>query len=82
MVPYEADNWREVESSNIKAVGTRDHYLIVQFNKGGSYRYPNCASQFDDLINAESVGRYFAVNIKPTASYDKLPSEVVGWPED
>jgi len=80
--PYEADNWEEVESTNIAAVGSRDRYLIVKFLKGGvAYRYSGAASEFEALIHAESVGRYFAKEIKPQYGCEKLPSEESGWPE-
>lgn len=82
MNPYDADNWQEVESSNIAAVGTKDHFLIVKFNKGMVYRYANCAQQFGDLVQADSVGHYFATEIKSNYSYDRLPSEEVGWPDN
>ena len=58
------DEWREVESSNIAAVGTKDHWLIVLFNNNAAYRYANMSCHFNDLIFAESVGKYFAKNIR------------------
>lgn len=82
MHPYDADNWQEVESSNLAAVGTKDHYLIVKFHKGGlAYRYAHAAQEFGELVNATSAGRYFAQKIKNSYSYEKLPSEAEGWPE-
>ena len=80
MHPYDADNWQEVVSSNIAAVGTKDTYLIVKFNKGTAYRYPDCAIHFGDLVSADSVGKYFAKEIK-ILPCEKLPSELVGWPD-
>jgi hypothetical protein len=83
MHPFDADNWMEVESSNLAAVGTRDHYLIVKFKRGNLfYRYANCAHEFDSLVNAKSVGQYFANEIKNNYDFNKLPSEEVGWPEE
>lgn len=81
MSPFDADNWQEVESSNLAAVGTRDHWLIIKFHKGGAfYRYANCAHEFGGLTNAESVGRYFAKEIKNQHAAERL-SESRGWPE-
>ncbi len=82
MTPYNADNWEEVESANIAAVGTRGHYLIVKFNKGMAYRYANGAEEFGELVNAESAGKYFAQEIKGTYSHERLPTEEIGWPEE
>jgi len=82
MIPYDADNWQEVESANIAAVGTRGHYLIVLFNKGAAYRYAHAADEFGALINAESVGKYFAQAIKGPYECERLPSEEAGWPDD
>jgi hypothetical protein len=83
MNPYEADNWQEVESSNLAAVGTRGHYLIVKFHKGDAcYRYANAASEFGEVVNADSPGRYFAQKIKNQYICGRLPSEAEGWPGD
>jgi hypothetical protein len=56
-----------VASSNIAAVGYDEStkMLQVQFNNGRMYRYvgvPN--GEFQNLLNASSVGSYFARNIK------------------
>ena len=78
--PFNADVWQEVDSSNIKAVGTKGHYLIIQFHKGDSvYRYPNCSNLFSDLCMAKSIGKYFHKEIR-NLQYEKLGSEE--WPED
>jgi len=82
MNPYEADNWQEVDSSNIAAIGTRDHYLIIKFNKGVAYRYPNGAGFFSQLSTADSVGKTFACEIKNQVDGERLPSEDSGWPEE
>jgi hypothetical protein len=72
------DNWEEVTSSNIKAVGTKGHYLIVEFNDGSVYRYPELAIEFPNLTGADSVGRYFHANIRHEPN-EKLPHGE--WPE-
>lgn len=80
--PYDADNWQEVSSSNIAAVGTRGHYLIVKFNKGVSYRYAYGAGYYGEMIKADSVGKYFSKEVGSVCEAERLPSEEVGWPEE
>jgi hypothetical protein len=67
MNPYEADQWQEVSSSNIYAVGTIDDDLIVMFKNKDAYRYPGLAGEYDTLISAPSVGSYFAKEIRHQA---------------
>lgn len=62
MISY--DRHEEVDSSNIKEVGTVDDYLVVVFRTGATYRYPGLASEMDELVAAQSIGRYFAKNIR------------------
>jgi hypothetical protein len=54
----------EVNSSNIAAVEIDGEDLIVTFRSGGTYRYEGAAHHHDDLVNAESPGRYLHANIK------------------
>lgn len=49
----------EVQSSNIAAIGERDGCLIVKFKNGTAYRYPEMASAMDEMIGAESMGKFF-----------------------
>lgn len=56
-----------VESSNLKSIGYDDEseVLEIEFNSGGVYQYfavPNTI--YHGLMNAESHGKYFDVNIK------------------
>jgi hypothetical protein len=56
-----------VASSNIAAVGYDEttHMLTVQFNNGRTYRYAGVPNgEYQNLLNASSVGNYFATNIK------------------
>lgn len=56
-----------VDSSNIAAVGYDEdtHMLQVQFNNGRTYRYAGVPNgEYQNLLNATSVGNYFATNIK------------------
>jgi len=78
MTPFDADVWVEVESSLVKGVGTRDTYLIVEFKNGDFYRYPGLAFEFDPLVHAESVGKYFHANVRKQHS-QRLGSD---WPEE
>ena len=56
-----------VASSMISAIGYDDEQqeLTIQFNNGREYSYGGVpASEFDNLRSAQSVGKYFAANIK------------------
>lgn len=56
-----------VASSMINAIGYDDEQqeLVIQFNNGREYTYGGVPqSEFDNLRNAQSVGKYFASNIK------------------
>lgn len=68
----------DVESSHIRAVGVRDDYLVVQFKSGAVYRYPDIGHLFDDLVGADSIGKYFHSEIRDR-SCQRLRGE---WPEE
>lgn len=56
-----------VSSTNIAAVGydEADQTLRVQFNNGRTYEYAMVpVTVYDDLIAADSVGRYFNAHVK------------------
>ncbi len=60
--------WHAVDSSAIKALAynRKGRVLIVQFNHGSSYRYEGIGYQrYNQLKNAESIGKYFNEAIKP-----------------
>lgn len=63
-----------VESSSIKAVGYAEGTLYIQFTSGSVYCYKDVpADMFVKLINADSVGHFFAAEIKPHfTDYDYL----------
>ena len=66
---------KEVTSSTIKAVGYDESIklLVVEFIKGGKYTYNNVPKNvYEDFMNAESQGKYFAQNIKQTYQYSKV----------
>ena len=57
----------DVVSSVINKVGFNetDHDLFIEFKSGKQYLYHEVPKdEFDSLVNAESVGEYFAENIK------------------
>lgn len=56
-----------VDSSNIAAVGYdgETSTLVVEFNNGRTYRYGGVPKgEYENLLNAGSVGQYFAYNIR------------------
>jgi hypothetical protein len=54
----------ELNSSNIAAVEKDGEDLLVTFRSGGMYRYQGAAHHYDDLVRADSPGRYLHANIK------------------
>jgi hypothetical protein len=76
---FNADRWVELEgeSTLISALGTKNGYLIVKFHKGQAYRYPNGDHHMDEMLAAESVGKYFHSEVKPLGGQrlgDEWPS--------
>lgn len=60
-------NMTPVESSNIAAIGhnPQTSILHVQFKGGKTYEYKNVNTElFQQLLTAESIGSFFAKNIK------------------
>jgi hypothetical protein len=61
-----------VTSSQIKSVGFKDNTLYVEFNKGDVYSYANVPDGlFVNLRFAESVGKFFASEVKGKYDYVK-----------
>ena len=57
--------WQEVKSSNIAKVRYVEGGMEVQFTKGAVYRYKDVPEEvFDELLKAESVGKFFFAKIK------------------
>ena len=59
----------------LKSVGydEKEQILEVEFNHGGIYEYYDVEKDiFDDLIDADSVGRYFNNNIKDDYEYTQI----------
>lgn len=65
-----------VASSNIASVGydSNSETLEIEFLTGGTiYQYYNVPDvEYDRLINANSVGKYFSDNIKNTYAFEKM----------
>ena len=66
---------QSVESSNLKSVGYDEFLLVLEteFNSGAVYRYYGVPLEVhDELINAESVGKYFNANVKSRYNFLKV----------
>ena len=64
-----------VESSNLRSVGYDEFLLVleIEFNSNAVYRYYGVPSEVhDELINAESVGKYFNANVKSKYNFLKV----------
>lgn len=62
----------EVESSMIHSVGydPDKRTLEIEFNSGGVYQYFDVPpEEYEDLMQAESHGRYFLANIRDVYNY-------------
>lgn len=58
-LPYEADKWSEVRSSNISCVGLKGKDLLIKFKNGATYRYPGKARYYGHLMESDSKGKAF-----------------------
>ena len=54
----------KLNSSNIAAIEKDGKDLIVTFRSGGTYRYEGAAHHHDEMVSADSPGRYLHANIK------------------
>ena len=66
---------QSVESSNLKSVGYDEFLLVleIEFKSGTVYRYYGVPSEVhDELINSESVGKYFNANVKSKYNFLKV----------
>jgi len=64
-----------VQSSNLESVGYDEETKILEIEfKGGSvYRYYNVPKDiYDELLEAESKGKYFWRNIRNEFNYKKV----------
>lgn len=64
-----------VESSNLRSVEYDEFLLVleIEFKSGAVYRYYGVPSEVhDEIINAESVGKYFNANVKSKYNFLKV----------
>ena len=62
-----------VKSSNIAAVGHDGQHTTVQFKSGAVWRYADVpADKHEAMVNAASVGGFFAANIKNAHKGERL----------
>ena len=65
-------NLIKVKSSNVVAVGYENNTLYVQYNSG-TYSYSNVdRTVYENLLKAESKGKFMNSEIKHKYSYRKL----------
>lgn len=66
---------QKVSSSNLASIGydADNQILEIEFNHGGVYQYYDVPGDvYDDLMNADSHGKYFAAYIKNDYEYQKM----------
>ena len=64
-----------VDSSNLASVGydAKKKILEVEFNHGGVYQYFDVPKKvYNELMDANSHGRYFVNNIRDCYDYGKI----------
>ena len=64
-----------VESSNLASVGYDEESktLEIQFHSGGVYQYDDVEKEvYDELMSADSKGRYFMSMIRGAYSYGRV----------
>lgn len=63
----------KVESSNVKSVGYNENTLYVLFKNGGLYQYKDVPVKiYDELLVAESVGKYLNKEIKKVYEVERI----------
>lgn len=65
----------KVKSSNLASVGydSSARTLEIEFYRGGIYQYSNVPQTvYLQLMKAESLGKFFHVNIKGVYAYKKI----------
>lgn len=61
------------QSSNIAVVEHEGTTLFVTFKKGGRYSYDGVNEKlYEELVKAESVGKFFIKNIKSVFPFKKV----------
>lgn len=67
--------WQFVQSSNITAIAYDEpsQKLFIQFNNGSTYEYYQVPSEtYEDLMRAESQGKFFNQYIKKRFDYNRI----------
>lgn len=63
----------KIASSNIDAIGHHVDTLYVRFTSGATYQYEGVPrAVYEDMLGAESVGRFFGTYIRPNYSGVKV----------
>ncbi len=68
-------NRLSVKSSNLASIGydAENEILELEFKHGGIYQYFDVSeSVYEELMNADSHGKYFSANIKNDYEYQKM----------
>lgn len=66
-------NRQEVKSTNLVSIGydEQTETLEIEFKGNRIYRYQNVSKEeYNNLVNAESIGKYFNTNIKNEYMYE------------
>lgn len=64
-----------VDSSNLASVGydSGNKILEIEFNSGSIYEYYNVPEyEYQNLMNADSHGKYFIANIRNDYRYSRI----------
>ena len=63
----------KVVSSSVEAVGYENGMLVVRFKSGEYYIYQGVPeSKYEELLKAESVGKFLNESIKPNYTFTHL----------
>ncbi len=76
-LPWGCSKWARLESSNLDAAGVRGLDLLIRFQSGIAYLYPQAWESFEGLVASESKGKFFNTEVKPKRVYYRL-CEVYG----
>lgn len=68
------NGYQSVNSSVISAVAQDDKALYIRFHNGSIYAYRQAQDKYDDILGANSKGKYFNKYIKRKYSFAKLQS--------
>jgi len=69
------NEWQALMSSNLSSVryDADERVLEVEFTSGTQYSYSDVPQEtFDDLLTADSHGKFFHAHIRSSFDYEKL----------